>query len=250
LHPRLSRRYVFCVVLVTLQIAASCALAGPPYFSDDPEPTETGHFEIYAFANGTLNHDGHSGAAGIDFNYGGLPDLQLTTVVPIAYNEPAVGGAVAGLGNVELAAKYRFLHQEDFGFDVAFFPRFFVPSASRQVGQRHGSLLLPIWIGRAWDQWSTFGGGGCAINRGGGSKDFCLMGWALTRQILPDLQIGTELYHQTADTRDSRSTTGVGMGVIYDITENYHLLAWGSPGIQNAERMNVFSWYAAVLFTF
>jgi hypothetical protein len=29
------------------------ALAGPPYVSDDPEPTDYRHFEIYTFSNGS-----------------------------------------------------------------------------------------------------------------------------------------------------------------------------------------------------
>ena len=49
---------------------------------------------------------------------GGAPDLQLTAVLPIAYDE----AGHAGLGNIELAAKYKFLHQDDVGFDVSIFP--------------------------------------------------------------------------------------------------------------------------------
>ncbi len=77
------------------------ALAGPPYLSDDPEPTDYGHFEIYAFGLGSESDSGWAGESGIDFNYGGAPDLQLTAVVPLAYDEQGH----AGLGNVELAAK-------------------------------------------------------------------------------------------------------------------------------------------------
>jgi hypothetical protein len=28
--------------------------AAPPYRTDDPEPTEFGHFELYTFSNGTV----------------------------------------------------------------------------------------------------------------------------------------------------------------------------------------------------
>jgi hypothetical protein len=79
---------------------------GPPYLSDDPEPTDYKHFEIYAFSNGTVTRDGTSGEGGIGFNYGGAPNLQLTATVPVAYDIAAAGAAVGGLGNIELAAKY------------------------------------------------------------------------------------------------------------------------------------------------
>ncbi len=81
------------------------AFAGPPYVTDDPEPTDYKHYEIYAFTAGTATRDGTGGEAGIDFNYGGAPDLQLTAVLPLEYDSPAHAGTAAGIGNIELAAK-------------------------------------------------------------------------------------------------------------------------------------------------
>ena len=62
------------------------ATAGPPYLTDDPEPTDYPHFEIYTFTNGTATRDGTSGEGGIDFNYGGAPNLQLTATIPAGYS--------------------------------------------------------------------------------------------------------------------------------------------------------------------
>jgi hypothetical protein len=133
--------------------------------SDDPQPTDYQHYEIYLFTNGLTAHKGTSGASGIDFNYGVIPDLQLTAVAPIGYDSATSSSAVAAFANVELAAKYRFLHQSETGWDVAVFPRVFLPSPSARVGDRHASLFLPIWLEKDWGAWSTFGGGGCEINR-------------------------------------------------------------------------------------
>jgi hypothetical protein len=52
------------------------ALAGPPYVSDDPEPTDYKHFEIYTFNSGTAMRGDTSGTSGIDFNYGAAPDQR------------------------------------------------------------------------------------------------------------------------------------------------------------------------------
>src|SRR5262249_50351618 len=152
-------------------------------------PTDRGQYEIYAFGAGSTARDGSDGAAGIDFNYGAATDLQLTAVVPFAWNAPDDANTQRDLGNIQLAAKYRFLHQEDGGVDVAFFPRVFLPAGSSNVGDRHTQWLLPIWIGRTADRWSTFGGGGCVIDRGNDARDFCLWGWAATFDLLPNLQI-------------------------------------------------------------
>jgi len=229
---------------------SAVANAGPPFVSDDPEPTDYGHYEIYAFAQGSGARDSAESAFGIDFNYGAMPDLQLTAVIPIEVESPSAGATVAGLGNIELAAKVKFLHQEDTGWDVAVFPRVFLPSGSADVGEKHFSLLLPIWAGRSWADWSTFGGGGCVINRSGGSQDYCLVGWALTRRILPNLTVGGEVVHQGADSKGARASTGVGGGLIYDLNENVHLLAYAGPGLQNAAETAQYTWYSSVLFTF
>jgi hypothetical protein len=241
----------FGVLTITAAIAlAAAAKAGPPFVSDDPQPTEYRHFEIYAFAQGSGARDESGSAFGLDFNYGAAPDLQLTAVLPLEVETPAVGPAVAGLGNIELAAKYKLLHQEDYGWDVAVFPRLFLPSASAQVGEKHFSLLLPVWLGRDWDAWSSFGGGGCVINRSGGSQDYCLLGWALTRRVLPNLLLGAEIVHQGADSKGGRASTGVGAGLIYDLNENVHLLAYAGPGLQNAAETSRYAWYSSLLFTF
>lgn len=239
-----------CVLAVLLCVAVPPAFAGPPYVSDDAEPTDDGHFEIYAFGNGTSTRDGTTGEAGIDFNYGAAPDLQLTAVVPLSFSSPAGRETVRGFGNIELAAKYRFLHQESSGWDVAIFPRVFLPSLSNHVGERHAALFVPFWVERDWGRWSTFGGGGCALNRGDGSQDYCLAGWALSRRVLPSLTLGVEIYHQTADTRGGKPSTGVGAGFTYDLGDHYHLMGSIGPGIQNPSATDRYSWYTALLFTY
>src|SRR5882672_2540443 len=133
-HRRMVR---WSMIIIAAVASASPAFGGPPYVTDDPEPTDYGHFEIYTFANGTDTRDGVGGEAGIDFNYGAAPDLQLTAVVPIGYDKSQGTDISISLGNVELAAKYRFLHQADTGWDVGVFPRLFLPSGSSAVGERH-----------------------------------------------------------------------------------------------------------------
>jgi subtilisin family serine protease len=111
------------------------ALAGPPYVSDDPEPTDYKHFEIYTFSNGTATRGDIGAAAGIDFNYGAAPNLQLTATLPMGFDSPGVGNASFGPSNIELAATYRFLHQESFGLDVSVFSRGVFPEPIQKYRQ-------------------------------------------------------------------------------------------------------------------
>ncbi|QPF85810.1 transporter [Bradyrhizobium genosp. L] len=236
--------------IVLLALLVRPAAAGPPFVADDPEPTDTGHFEIYTFANGTNTRAGTAGEAGIDFNYGAAPDLQLTATLPAGYADAMQGGTHVGLGNVELAAKYRFLHQDTFGLDVSVFPRVFLPSGSEIVGDNHASLLLPIWVQKDFGKgWSAFGGGGCTFNEIR-AANFCQAGAVVAYQLLPKLQIGAELFHQTADSQGTPASTSLGVGWRYDLTDNYHLLGYVRRGIENADETDRYSWYASVLFTF
>ena len=164
--------------------------AGPPYISDDPEPTDQGHWEIYHFATGTRTFGVTAGQAGIDINYGAYKDLQLTAVIPVDFEQAST--TRVGLGNIELAAKYRFLHQSDADFmpDVAFFPRAFVPTANRSFGTGKLDVFLPLWAEKDFGEWSLFGGGGYTINPGLGQRNFWLSGAVLQRTITDRLSLG------------------------------------------------------------
>jgi hypothetical protein len=237
------------IIVVAIVALARPALAGPPYVSDDPEPTDYKHFEIYTFNSGTATRGDIGGASGVDINYGAAQDLQLTATVPMGFDRPTAGNGSFGQGNIELAAKYRFLHQDSFGLDVSVFPRVFVPSPTKNIGNNTASLLLPVWIQKDWSGgWSAFGGGGCVVS-GRSAQNFCLAGGVVTYQLLSKLQLGVELSHQTADGTGTPARTSVGLGARYDINDTYHLLGYIRRGIENANETDQFSWYASVLFT-
>jgi len=226
------------------------AHGGPPYVSDDPEPTDFRHFEIYAFNAGASTRSGLDGAAGIDFNYGAVRNLQLTALLPVGFQSEQHKPTAVNLSNVELAAKYRFLHQAQIGLDAALFPRLFLPAGSSSVGDSHTSLLVPLWLEREMGPWSMFGGGGYDFNRGGSSRDFFQLGFVIARKMIPNLQIGAEVYHKSADSLEAKDSTGVDGGFIYDLDDHLHLMGSIGPGIQNANDTNRYSWYAALLTTF
>ncbi len=238
------------VRLLLLTMFAPAVFAGPPYLSDDPQPTPYRQFEVYLFTQGVRTEEGTSGASGVDFNYGAGADLQLTVVIPRAYERPRDAPTPSGLGNIELAAKYRFMHQSDYGWDVAFFPRVFLPSASTEVGERHAALLLPLWLERDFGRWSTFGGGGCAINHGGDSRNYCTVSWALAYQLREQLQLGAELVYQGADTEGLPAAVIAGAGMRYDLGKTWHLLAYAGPDLRHSGDIDRYTWYASVLITF
>jgi hypothetical protein len=80
--------------------------------------------------------------------------------------------------------------------------------------------------------------------------DFGQAGAVLTYQLLPKLQIGAEIFHNTADSSGTPATSSLGIGWRFDLNDNYHPLGYVRRGIENANENDRYSWYASVLFTF
>ena len=214
-------------------ILAQPAVAGPPYLTDDPVPTDTGHWEIYNYIGGSKGPGGLDGEAGVDLNYGPIKDVQLTAVLPVAFDNPrgfSRSGLRTGGGVIELAGKYRFIHQDEKGWtpDLTVFPRFFIPTDSR-YGSGHVSLLLPVWAQKDYGPWSVFGGGGYTINPGAGNRDFWQGGVALSRTMSKRMTLGAELFGQTNDSPGGGGFTAVNFAITYKLVEHWSLLASAGP---------------------
>ena len=215
--------------------AATPAAAGPPYLTDDPIPTDTGHWEIYNFATAAGAREGLGGSAGVDLNYGPAKDLQITLVLPLAVTAPSgfsLRGIQAGPGQAELAAKYRFLHQVTGSWvpDLAVFPRLFAPAADRRFGDGQAQLLLPVWAQKDFGPWSVFGGGGYEINPGRGQANFWQGGVAVSRTFGERFSLGAELYGQTRQDRDGGGAyTAVNLAATYRVAAHWSLLASAGP---------------------
>lgn len=234
---------------IGLLLAARPAHAGPPYATDDPQPTGLRGFEVYAFTQGERGPRSQEGSAGIDFNYGAAPGLQLTAVLPVEWESARGEPQGAGPGNIELAAKWRFLRRPAQGFDLAFFPRLFLPSTQATRGERHAALLLPLWMQFSGERWSSFGGGGCTLRGGPGTRDPCEFGWAVARTVGDRLQLGAELFHEQAADHGAPASTQLGVGATWDANEHLHLMGSIGPGLQAVDENARTHWYAALLFT-
>jgi len=219
-----------CLLLACFPQDAS---AGPPFLTDDPEPTETGHWEIYApFVEAAGRSADIEGAAGVELNYGALPDLQLTLGLPVRYSHGSTGWRW-GAGDVELSAKYRLFKDEAAGLQVALFPGISLPTASNGMGNSRVSALLPLWVQKNVGPWSIFGGGGYAINPGVGNQNYWTGGAAVTRRFGERLLLGGEADRQGADTIGGRASTSLGLGGIYQLKAPFRLLASGGPTFED-----------------
>jgi hypothetical protein len=229
--------------------SAGPAIAGPPYVTDDPEPTRTDGWENYVYVSGANVQGSAIGQAGVELNYGGAKDLQLSASLPLNF---ATGqGERLGGGDLDLGAKYRFVHADDKGWrpDVAVFPAISLPTGARALDTGHPSLFLPVWMEKDFGKWSVFGGGGYDINPGTDQRNFVLTGVALTHAFSKRLNLGVELYHQTPTTVGGRAMTNLGFGAIYQLTKHWALMASGGPGLQSPSRAGTSAFYGSLQFT-
>lgn len=222
------------------------AKAGPPFLTDDPEPTDTGHWEIYApLLEASGRGSDYEGSMGAELNYGAAPNLQLTVGLPVDYVHDRAGYHW-GRGDLELSAKYRFYHDEPAGVSVAFFPGITLPTASHGMGSSKIITLLPVWAQKDAGPWSLFGGGGYAINPGPGNRDYWTGGVAVTRELSKALLIGVEADRQGADMIGGRASTSLGLGAILQLNAPFRLLGSGGPTFVDGGRAAEFHAFTAI----
>jgi len=239
----MTRKFGLPVVALGLGLLAEPALAGPPYLTDDPVPTDTGHWETYAFTAGEGRGSAWEGDAGVDLNYGAVRGVQLTSTFPLSFSRETGRGWRAGTGDVELGVKYRFLEDEKNGFSAAIFPRVILPTSSLASGGRT-RFLLPLWLQKDLGATSVFGGGGYLVNPGAGNRDFWQAAIAVTHEFDKAVSAGAELTRQRADRIGGTAQTRAGIGAIIGLSEHYNLLFSGGPTW--ADHRTGYHFYAAL----
>jgi hypothetical protein len=243
-----------------LLIAASQAKAGPPFVTDDPEPVDYGHWEVYGFSAGAYRVSDFTGVGpSMEVNYGALPNLQLHMILNTVFDTPAGQSAQWGVGDTELGMKYRLVNpgSDDWFPEIGVFPLLEVPTgnARRALGSGHLQEFLPVWLQKNFAKWTTYGGGGYLISPGADNRNSWFAGWLVQRQVTDKLAVGVEIFHQTSIAPGRDGTSGFNVGGIYDFTDHYHLLlSVGRGALQYAVDAGAltrpFTYYAAFQWTF
>lgn len=232
-------------------LAANTALAGPPFVTDDPEPVDYQHWEFYiASMQSKYGGDWSGTSPHIEVNYGAVPNLQLHVIAPVAYDSPPQGATQVGMGDLELGAKYRFVQETNGWPQIGVFPLVELPVGSERenLGTGHLQTFLPLWIQKSWGSWTAYGGGGYGINSLSGRDNWGFVGGVLQKQVLTNLLIGAEVFHQTTYQTDfPNQGTAFNIGLVYDFNDNNHLLFSAGRSIDGPID---FQCYIAWQFTF
>ncbi len=248
-------RFLFILFFITL-LAPISAWAGPPFRTDDPEPVEYKHWEIYTFSQATHVKGGDTAGVlpGLDMNYGLIPEAHFHVATPFMFDKADGRDMQSGYGDTEIGMKCRLIKEEENGWrpQVAIYPALDLPTGDKDKGFSTGREreFLPVWLQKSYGSWTTYGGGGYWINPGEDNKDYWYFGWNLNRKVTDKFRLGGEIFYQTADTIGGASSAGFNIGGIYDLAENHHLLFSAGSGIQHAMTTNEFSYYVGYQLTF
>lgn len=252
--PTKNRFVVSGISALLLSAISGTVFAGPPFVTDDPEPTDYRHVELYVAYEQTKTRSGLEGALPeVELNVGAAPDLQLSVSLPLAFSRPMGAPNREGLGDVSLGAKYRLLQESESTPMAAFYPSVTVPGGNSKLGLGSGAsqIYLPFWIQKSWGEWQSYGGGGYLIDHGAGAKNHWFFGWQVQKNLSDKLYLGAELFHMTESAQGVGSTTGFNLGGGYSFTGNHHLVFSAGRGLsRNSERTNRFSSYLAYELTF
>ena len=248
------------LVLIATLCGARQARAGPPFITDDPEPVDLGHWEVYAFSDGAFDSGSATGVGpSIEVNYGAAPNLQLHVIGNLAFDTPTGPARQYGLGDIELGVKYRLVNpgKDDWYPEVAVFPLVELPTgdAKRGLGGGYVAAYLPVWLQKDFGDWTTYGGSGYWINPGPGNRNYWFAGWLLQRQVTKKLALGVEVFHRTSSMVGRPASSGFNFGGQYDFTDHYHLLfSAGRGGLAYAVDAGAVkyptTYYVAVQYTF
>lgn len=238
-------------LLATVSLLLStAAFAGPPFLTDDPEPVKYGHWEIN-YAVSKIWREGSTSTAlpAVDINYGILPDVQVHAQ-PRFSREQGADGTHTGIDDTEVGIKYRFLSIENgaTSFMAGIYPMLQLPTGDRALGATRGKLqsFLPLWAQFSHSGWTLYGGVGYRINQGLDNRNSVFTGATTLYQLSPGLQLGGEIFHETADAKDSSSTAGFNLGGIANLAPHYNLLFSAGRNLRNSIATNHRSLFLAL----
>jgi len=219
------------IACLALWSVVSITWAGPPYLTDDPEPVPLHHWELYTFVTGDRTRTTNSVAGpALELNNGIAPNMQLHLIVPQTYFSQN-GTSARGLGDTEAGVKYRFLEQTRSRPEIGTFPQVELPTgdASKSLGNGRAWFKVPIWLQKDFGPWTTYGGGGYAINSASGQRSYGFGGLLIQRSLSPRLTLGGEAFFQGAQVSSpgmagARSSSLWNFGGSYNFTPDFSLL--------------------------
>jgi hypothetical protein len=236
------------LILIIYSLCIQLNYAGPPFFTDDPQPVDFKHWEFYISSLSTFNTAAWSGTSPhVEVNYGLIPNVQVHLLLPMNFNYFPNRSVDFGYGNTEFGVKYCFIHETEHMPQIGIFPILEIPTIKNpEFSNGKTQIFIPVWAQKSWGKLTTYGGLGYFINPGISNKNWIFTGGEIQYDFSPGFTLGGELYYHSADTNDNKSVTACSIGGSVNFTQKFHFIfSFGHSLIND----NFISSYAGFLWT-
>lgn len=233
-HITIRKYYHKILAFILLQGVITAVHAGPPFITDDADPTDYDSFQTILFASGyNATHTALWYGPAFEGDLGILPNLEFHTIVPIAESIRDPGGDAVGLGDTLIGLKWRFVTETDYIPEIAIVPDWILPTGNpdRQLGNGRSWTSLPIWVEKHFGPWTTYGGGGYIFNSAKGQTNYRFGGLLIQRDLSEKMTLGVEIYAQGSSStqhvtpfEDAGPVTLINTGGYYNITSSQSFL--------------------------
>jgi hypothetical protein len=218
---------VFCALAIcVIGVKSARAQGGPPMITDDPGTPGPGKWEDnIAIVLEQRSDETSLDLPEIDLNYGVGEHIQLTLQTAPVLLKRTEHGPIGGLGGTETAVKWRFLDEEQSGFDVSMFPRVIFnitqSSVHRGLAEDGTRFQIPFEIAKTFGRFHAdmeFGPVGISVGRSEWLYGF-VGGYDLAKPTMLMAEI-----HGTSRMNFTRDTLTINLGLRHEITETRILI--------------------------
>jgi hypothetical protein len=200
--------------------------AGPPFYTDDPEPVDFKHWEYYISSislkqeniiTGTLPH--------FEVNYGLLENVQVHLILPLNYSFGNTQSFQYGYSSTEIGIKYRFVEENENVPQIGTFPIVEMPTVNNpNFSNGKVQIYLPIWLQKSWNKLTTYGGAGYWINPGTGNRNWLFAGWEAQYEVSHIFTLGGEVFYHSPPTNIDKASVGFNAGGFVNFNQHLHFL--------------------------
>ncbi len=224
----------FIAMHVLAMLVPYAVFAAPPLVTDDPGTPGPRRWEINSgFVVKKSTNKNTYQAPSLDLNYGVGENIQLNYSVSwiVLHSD---GSTNSGLGNSEIAIKWRCLDQDKQGIDMSLYPRLIInnpSSADRGIVDKGTIFRLPFQMEKKIGIIAVNPEVGYDFHEEG--SDEWMYGLTLKYAEVKGLEMLAEIFG-TADKKFSNAETAVNIGVREDVLENVSLHASIGTGLGSA----------------
>lgn len=223
-HRRLCLSAISAAALMVS--ALTCAVAGPPFTTDNPQPVPTGEWQIFVLGSVNTGHGSYVAQVPyVEADYGRSKNLQYHLSMPLLYNSPRSGHSYFGPGDFDFALKYRFVQEDAKTPMVGIYPHINLPTGNytEGLGAGHVQLFLPVWLQKSVGKWKYNAGGGYFLNPGEKNRDYWVFGGLAQHDLNNHLTVGGEVFYNSATKVGAKEQVDFRIALDYHRDPNHHL---------------------------